>query len=86
MTYTFIWICLENRMFPRHYSGVKPSIIAGWKELSIPRLGASSNADCVGGASEDEVSNRMWIFEVDNAEVNGDCANGGIVSVLKLII
>jgi hypothetical protein len=46
-------------MFPRHDTGVKPSIMAGWIELSVPRLGASSDADSVGRTSEDEVASWM---------------------------
>lgn len=55
--------------------------MAGWIELSVPRLGASSDADSVGRTSEDEVASWMWIFEIDDVELDGNCAHGEIMSV-----
>jgi hypothetical protein len=59
-------------MFPRHDTRIKPSIVDGGKQLSIPRLRASTDADGVGGAFQDEVASWMRIFEIDNTKLNGD--------------
>ena len=65
-------------MLSRHDTRIKPGIVVGRKEFSIPRLGASADADSVSGASQDEVANRMWIVGIENSELNGDCVKKAI--------
>lgn len=61
-------------MFPRHHTRVKPSIVAGRIQFSIPRLGAPADADGVGGAFQEEVASWNWIVTINDAKLNGDCA------------
>lgn len=72
-------------MFPRHYTRIKPSIAAGREQFSIPRLGASTDANGVRGAFEDEVARRQRIFEVDDTKLNRDYPTKRLSAVLSAI-
>ena len=70
-------------MLPRHDTGVEPSIVAGREKFSIPRLRSSTDADSVSGTPQYEIASWMGIFEIDNAELNGDCTKLECFSVLS---
>jgi hypothetical protein len=68
-------------MFPRHDTRIKPSIVDGGKQFSVPRLRASTDTDGVGGAFQDEVASWMRIFEIDDTKLNGDYMKGLSVEI-----